>query len=403
LRKTLIAAAAVIVALGASGFAERPPGARPVSGTDEAGLWAEVDKAEVQARTNGDINSDKALNDYVTGVACRVAKEYCSDIRVYVMDRPVFNAQMAPNGYSEVWSGLMLRATSEAEFAFVISHEVTHFAENHSVEAMRAQRNRANVALALQVGVAIAGVAAAAGAGTVEGFNSIMDSTRTLMDVIYLSSISSFFAYSRSQENEADMKGFDRAVAAGYEPAAASALWRDRIAETDASDFDKVRRGDTAINAFRSHPLDDERLKAIAAKSAGKPPGDLGQDRYRAAIRPHLSDWLRADLRRRDYGETLHIIDRLTKSGEDLGTLNYFRGEAFRLRQRDPADLDRSLAAYALAVEQADAPAAAWRELGEMHRKGKNAAAARLAFEAYLSKTPDAEDAWLVKDTLKGL
>ena len=398
-----VLAAIAIAAVGVGAFDQRPPGTRPVTGTDEAGLWAEMDKVERLARTNGDINTASGINEYVKQVACRVATEYCAEIRVYVMDRPVMNASMAPNGYSEVWSGLLLRANNEAELAFVLAHEVSHFAENHTVDAMRAQRNRSNVALALQVGVAVVGAYGAANATTYESYSSIMDNARTLIDVIYLSSISAFFAYSRQQESEADLNGLARLKESGYDPSAAVAMWKAQIAESKASDFERVRRGATPVNAYRTHPLDEDRVKALSAKVVAGSGGELGQEQYRAAIRPHISSWLRQDLRRRDFGQTLHLINRLAENGSDLGVLNFFRGEAYRLRQKDAADLSNAIAAYEAAVGSEDAPAAAWRELGEMHRKRGNVAQARSAFETYLQKAPDAEDAWLVRDSLKGL
>ena len=52
-------------------------------------------------------------------------------------------------------------------------------------------------------------------------------------------------------------------------------------------------------------------------------------------IRPFLSAWLADDLRRRDYGQTLLVIERLSSLGEDLGVLNFYRGETLRQRRSD--------------------------------------------------------------------
>src|SRR5690349_23878182 len=80
-----------------------PSRARPAENTDEGGLWGASDRAEISARASGTIEHDPELTAYVRGVACRVAAQYCGDVRVYVMNRPFFNASMAPNGYMEVW------------------------------------------------------------------------------------------------------------------------------------------------------------------------------------------------------------------------------------------------------------------------------------------------------------
>lgn len=382
---------------------ERAAGLRPDVTSAEAGFWSVMDDAEAQAKTRADLNSDPALNAYVRGVMCKVAAAHCPDLRVYVMDRPIMNASMAPNGYSEVWSGLLLRATDEAELAYVLGHEVSHFTENHTIEAHKAKKMRANVALAATVVVAVAGAASAASAGTASEAQSIMDATGNTIDLIYYAQIASFFRFSREQEAEADLLGQRKLAAAGYDPAAAPESWRGLIAETKGSDFKRVRDSGTRNSVFSSHPLSSDRIAALdgqaKALTAG---GDRGRERYRAAIRPHLGVWLRDDLRKRDFGQTLVVIDRLAASGEDLGVLNYYRGEAYRMRRGD-GDLPRARDAYLVAAVHADAPPATWRELGDIRRRDGDLAGARTAYETYLAKAPQAEDAWLVQDSLSSL
>ena len=382
---------------------ERAVGLRPQMSSVEGGIWAETDKAVAEARTRADLNTDPALNAYVRSVMCKVAGPYCPDLRVYVMDRPAMNASMAPNGYSEVWSGLLLRATDEAEFAYVLGHEVSHFTENHSIEAHGAQKTRANVALAATVVVAVAGAASAASAGTASEAQSIMDAAGNTIDLIYYVQMASLFRFSREQEAQADILGQRKAAAAGYDVSAAADSWRGLIAETQGSDFKRVRASQTRVSVFASHPLSADRIEALdaQAKTLGAG-GDRGRERHRAAIRPHLAVWLRDDLRKRDFGQTLVVIDRLAAGGEDLGVLNYYRGEAYRMR-RGEGDLPRAKAAYLAAAAQTDAPAATWRELGDIHRRDGDLPAARTAYETYLAKAPQAEDAWLVQDSLSSL
>lgn len=395
--------AAILAGLALAGpaYAQRIAGAHPEVSTLEGGIWAEADKAERQAKASAELDQDPVLAAYVRGVACKVAAEYCNDLRVYVMDRPFFNAQMAPNGYTEVWSGLLLRAGDEAELAFVLGHEATHFAMNHSIKSFQAMKTRANVATVLAMGLAVAGAAAAAQSPNSAG--SINNATSSLSDVVYLAALGSYFAFSRDQESEADRLGFQRATAAGYAPSSAPHIWRSLIEETASSDFETTCKQQTRTNIFDSHPLESERLAALDALVKETPAaGDAGRDRYRAAIRPHLGAWLRDDLRRKDFGETLKIIDHLAANGEDLGVLNYYRGEAYRLRRKD-GDLALAQAAYEAAAEQADAPVETWRQLGDvLTAEGKPAPAAQ-AYNTYLEKAPQAQDGWLVKASLKKL
>lgn len=355
-----------------------PSRARPLVTTDEGGLWGAADRAETEARASGQLESDPALNAYLHQVACAVAAGHCGDIRLYVMDRPVFNAQMAPNGYMEVWSGLLLRAENEAQLAFVLGHEVGHYGERHSLAMLRTVRDRANMAMVFSI------IAGAAGVGL-------------LGDIVYLGTLASVFGFSQEKESEADAIGFDRATAAGYDPNAGGALWRNLIAETQGSDNPDVRRSETRASVFRTHPLSADRVAALdarAAQAGGE--GQTHRERYRAAIRPFLDAWLRADLRRRDYGQTQLVLDRLGKHGEDLGVVEYYRGEINRLRRAD-GDRERAIQHYGAATAQADAPAAAWRELGEYAARDQRNGEAAGFFTTYLQRAPNAPDRALVE------
>jgi beta-barrel assembly-enhancing protease len=361
-----------------------PSRARPASNTDEGGLWGVSDRAEITARASGQIEHDANLNAYVRGVACRVAAQYCGDVRVYVMNRPFFNASMAPNGYMEVWSGLLLRADNEAELAFVLGHETTHYAEHHSLDMLRTVRGRATAAMILSVG------ASAAGAGYAG-------------DLIYLGTLATVFGFSREKEEEADRVGFSHATAAGYDANAGATIWTNLIAETRASDNPDVRRRETRASIFSTHPVSAQRvatLQALATARGGS--GETHRERYRAAIRPFLDPWLRAELRRRDFGQTLLILERLGAHGEDLGVIEYYRGEVHRIR-RGEGDRDRARTHYLAAMAHPDAPAATWRELGEIAaRDSQNAEAAQL-FTTYLERAPNAEDRALVEARLAQL
>lgn len=398
---------------GVAGAAEsgslRPPGLKPEPSSIEAGLWGEADRGEAFVRKSAETNQDPALNAYVRSVTCRIAADYCGEMRIYVLDRPFLNATAAPNGYVEVWSGLMLRALSEDELAYVLGHEVTHFARNHSLERYRDMKATANVVLALQIGITAGAVVAMANSptGGVNGqqsIDSIADAARSLNDLVYLAGLAHVYGYSRENESEADRLGYGRSTSAGYAAGAGADLWTFVVAEAKASDFPAVRKAEGRASVFRTHPVTADRVAALAAM--GGPPGGLvdrsAQSRYRARIRPFLGAWLKDDLRRRDFGQTLALIDRLETVGEDLGTLEFYRGEVYRLRRKD-GDAALAAAAYRSAGAHADAPPAAFRELGEALRRQGDRAGAAAALRTYIERAPDAADRWLVESSLKTL
>lgn len=400
--KRALAGLALLALSGVSAFAQEPPATlpapsrlRPDVATDEGGLWGLSERAELQARASGQLEADAALNAYVRGIACRVAADYCGDVRLYVMNRPFFNASMAPNGYMEVWSGLMLRAEDEAQLAFVLGHEIGHFSQRHSLEALRTTRARATGAMIAGIVISVAGAAASVNSPNSAG--SISDVTRVAVDAVYLGTIASLFGFSRENESEADMIGFDHTVAMGYDANAGKALWNNLVAETRSSDNPDVRRRETRASIFSTHPLSADRIEALTERAeAHGGSGETQRARYRAAIRPFLDPWLRAELRRRDFGQTLHLLDRLAAQGEDLGVIEYYRGETNRLR-RGEGDRERALTHYSLAIAQPDAPAAAWRELGEYAARDGRIADALALFTTYLERAPNAEDRALVE------
>jgi predicted Zn-dependent protease len=378
-------------------------GLRPQPDSPEAGLWDTFDKVEQQAKLSADLNADPVLNAYVHEVACKVAAEYCQELRIYVMDRPFMNAAMASNGYSEVWSGLLLRVADEAELAFVLGHEASHFTENHSIERHEAIKTRANVAMAFSAGIAAVALVGAAHTVHSQGVSDIYDAAGSLVDLVYFTAAASLFSFTREQETEADILGLRRAAAAGYDTRAAASSWRSVLSESKASDFKSVRNQEARLGILDSHPLSSIRADALDLEASKLPVGGAsGRERHRAAIRPFLGAWLKDDLRRKDYGQTLHVIDRLAATGEDLGVLNFYRGETYRLR-RGEDDVELAKQAYEAAIAHSDAPVAAWRELGEARRRAGDRAGAAQAFNDYLEKAPDAEDAWLVRDTLNSL
>jgi len=367
---------------------------------DEAGLWFEMDRAEARARASARLVDDDSLSAYMSQVSCRIMPDRCAELRFYVMDIPLSNALMAPNGYSEVWTGILLRIENEAQLAFLLGHEGTHYTEDHSIEHWRATRTRMNIALVVSAGVAVAGIDAAT--NYPEAAQDILEATGHLIDAIHLATIASIFGFSRENEAEADAFGFDRMVAAGYDPAAAVAMWANNMAEQEASDDPDVRRSEARSSIFNTHPLTEARLRALRARAAGQPTGETNRERYRAAIRPFLDSWLRADLRRRDFGRMLHLLDRLGRHGEDLGVVEFYRGEVYRLRRGD-GDRARAMTHYLNAITHPDAPAAAWRELGDLEFRDGAVGSAAERFSTYLERAPEAQDRALIEARLAQL
>jgi predicted Zn-dependent protease len=151
----------IFIALGASGALHAQsggflaPGYQP-SDADETGLWRLMDRAEEQLKTSRFVVRDPALNAYLHEIVCRLDKAHCADIRIYVVRTPQFNASMAPNGMMEIWTGLLLRCTDEAQLAAIIGHELGHYLRRHSLALWRDARDKASLGNFLGLGLAAA-------------------------------------------------------------------------------------------------------------------------------------------------------------------------------------------------------------------------------------------------------
>jgi beta-barrel assembly-enhancing protease len=375
-RAALLAAAICLGACQSADVGARAAGVVPEKSTDEAGLWMQSENLEKELKRSALRIEDSALNAYVNSVTCKVAPDICGEIKVHLLESSSFNAYMMPNGTMVVFSGLMLRAENEAQLASVLGHEIGHFEENHSLEQHRTMKRTALFALA--------GDLAVGGLGS-------------------LAAVLSVLGYSREHEREADDIGFARLAKANYSGAEAAKVWSQLIAEFEASDFKRKQKRASRSSVLDTHPAPPERSATLAAKAAAAGPnGTTEQAAYRAQVRPFLGRWLDADLEARDWGMSLHLINRLQATGADLGTLAYYEGEVYRER-RMPGDEVKALAAYETAQAHTDAPAATWRALGEAYRKAGRTADARAAYAAYLQRDPAAPDAALISQSLSRL
>ncbi|HEY7690677.1 MAG TPA: M48 family metallopeptidase, partial [Dongiaceae bacterium] len=222
---------------------DAPAEARPDITTDEAGIWMVMDRVEQDIGTSGRVVEDPALTAYVRGVMCKVAPEYCGTLRLYVLEQPDFNAAMAPNGFTIVFTGALLRCRSEAQLAYLLAHEVTHFQRRHTLQLWREVRTAVSALIFPQIALSVIGLGPVGLLAQLGVIGGIME-------------------FSRAQEREADTFGLDRVAAAGYDPAESIDIWTRLIAENEAADDD-----DPPI-FFATHPPGTEREAYLRVQSA---------------------------------------------------------------------------------------------------------------------------------------
>ncbi len=352
---------------------ERIP--RPDVKTMEGGLWAMCDREEEKLRQSPLRLRDAILPAYIQGIACRLGQVHCPDIRTYVMRTPYFNANMAPNGMMQVWTGLLLRCMNEAQVAAILGHEIGHYALRHGLEQLKDAKSRSAFASVIMV-IPVAGPLAAL--GTMAGG----------------------FAYSRDHERAADRIGLELMAKAGYPPMEASHVWANLLDELKA---EKDWSGDASKRSvmFSTHPQEAEREKTLQdlATAMGGNDRDPGVAPLRRAIAAQRMEWMEDELKRRRFGESFALFTRLCKTEPQDGMACYFLGETYRLRNSD-GDLELAMTTYAKAADLPGVPPEVHRAMGRLHRKAGRTEEMKKAYFRYLELRPEAEDAEMIRSYL---
>jgi predicted Zn-dependent protease len=353
--------------LGCGGCSVLPPRfTRPELESEEGGLWAYMDREERRLQRSPFLIRNEDLNAYVRAIACRLAGEHCPDVRVYLVRTPQFNASMAPNGMMQVWSGLLLRMSNEAQLAAIIGHEIGHYLARHGVERLREAKSRTAIGQVLSIGLSVAAVLGGA-------VNSLAQ----------LALIAGGLAYGREQEREADRIGVELMAKAGYAPIEAARVWSQLLEEA------KAEGSIEKSVLFATHPPAEEREQLLIEAAGHTSGGRVAADTYRQILAPHRTAFLRDEILRGRYGETLVMLERMPQDGEVL----FYKGEAYRMRE----DLKDALGAYRAAAALENTPPELYRSLGLVLLRLGERAEARKNFARYLDLKPNAPDAELVR------
>ena len=164
---------------------------------------------------------------------------------VAVIDSPQVNAFFVPGGKIVVYTGLMKMVSSEDELAAVLAHEVAHIVARHGAERLTQGSFLQLLSLIAYWSLGI----------------PIPDGALTALF---------FLPNSRKAETEADIIGVQLAARACFDPKAAVSMF------TKLGLMESKAGGDVVPKFLRTHPVTDERIKAIK-KMLG-----VAQDLYRA-------------------------------------------------------------------------------------------------------------------------
>jgi predicted Zn-dependent protease len=189
-----------------------------------------------QVEKEAKIVDDPVIAEYVNRVGQNLVRN--SDAKVpftiKVIDGEDVNAFALPGGFFFVYTGLIMKADTEAELAGVMAHEIGHVAARHGTrQATRGEiANIATIPLWFMGGWAGYGARQAASVMIPMGF----------------------LQFSRAFEAEADLLGLEYMYKAGYDPTA----FVDFFEKIQA--MEKKKPG-TMAKVFSTHPMTDDRIK----------------------------------------------------------------------------------------------------------------------------------------------
>ena len=368
-------------AIGSSALAadKRPPlpiytQAYTPTTVDERGIWMEADERERVQRDSRSLVKDPALNAYVRGVLCRtVGEDRCRSVRLYIDEVPAFNAYMTPNGAMVVWTGLLLRVRSEAELGAILGHEFGHFELRHSLKDFKSHRTGTDVM----------------------AWASIL--VRNSANIQY-AVVGRMYAFSRDQEREADMTGFQYLARSQYPSSAAADVWEHVMGEADATAIGRRGRAQHKYVAgvFATHPTDLARatyLRAASIEAHDVKPAVV--DTHQAAMAKWLPVFLNDQIKLNDFGGSEYLLANLADGTGWTTPLLCARGDLYRERG-NPRDLVSAAQFYQEAIGKGDAPPEAYRGLGLALLRSQQGAEGQAALATYLRLKPTATDAALI-------
>lgn len=198
-----------------------------------------------KAQSAGKLNSDTALTARVRGISDKLIKQvgvyrpeaasWKWEVNVFESDQ--INAFCYPGGKIGVYSGIITRLNlTDSELAAVLGHEISHALREHS----REKASQSQLSSAIAQGLASSGSTYGALYGAAASIGSQL-----------------FFQlpYSREMESEADVMGLELMARAGYDPRAASNVWRKMQATV----------GGSKVDFLSTHPASQTRIATLDA------------------------------------------------------------------------------------------------------------------------------------------
>src|SRR5882672_5297225 len=251
------------------------PSAAFLSGAQERKLGETVMR---QIRGSGGYLNDPEVTGYLNELGNRLVTAIPGapfDFEFFAMGDASVNAFALPGGFVGLNTGLILLTQSESELASVVAHEITHVTQHHIARGIGNQRD----AVLLALGAIAAAVLASRSKSSSSG-----DMTQGAIAAAQGLALQSQISFTRQNEEEADRIGFQRMVAAGFDPTS-MATFMERLQRST-----RFVEGN-APSYLRDHPVTSQRVAEAQARAQGLPfrqvPDSLDFQMVRALLKSY--------------------------------------------------------------------------------------------------------------------
>ena len=222
-------------------------------GLDEE--WQLGEQLADEIRQQATVIHDEAVQSYLDEMGSRIVAATERSDRTWnfhVLADTAVNAFNIPGGHVFVNSGLILAATSPAELAGVVSHEVAHGVARHATERMT-QAYGLNLLARLLMG------------GEVNLLEQI---------AAQLLGTGAMAKFSRDDEREADRLGLEFMAESGFDPRGMAAMFEAMLAIRE-------RRPNAVEQFFATHPLTEERIDDMTTRASALSVDETSADEAR--------------------------------------------------------------------------------------------------------------------------
>lgn len=370
-------------------------------------VWAigQADSLHATLLSKGMVVKDEQADALFLSVKNRLLSDQpqiAEHIRIYLLRSPDANATALPNGVIYIHAGLFPILDNDDQLAAIMAHEIAHVVDRHSLRTVINQKNTF-------IGAHVA------------------DLMTGGLGLVYIPALASLSSFSREQEQEADAQAVIWLEAAGYQPEAAIEVFRNFTTIPGAEH--------NQASIYSSHPSQQQRIdslgKQLSVNEATPSPGSDPSPEFLAVRVTQTEAVIEMHLRDHRYILAQTDLDRIAGSLAQQSKIEYYRGEIYFGRARNPGDATReaywiesgktnfAAANYALIENQKDQnlqqavlhynlavtgdpqQVNAMKRLGEVYLyQGQNQEAVTW-LERYLDAAPDAGDARYVNSLIR--